>query len=163
MLGYSDRRPLTNQAAGTTLDAGAVGDLISLPIPLGRWKVEDAWVVLYGAELSSVCAIEFAHRPVAGTDVSRSAACGSAALVLVKPTGSQTGKMLYKRAAADYFVQGGGEIMISISVSATSTTVLYFGGGVTLRESPEDPANMTRAYGGTATVAGTTGGIVASA
>jgi hypothetical protein len=153
MLGYHDREPLS--AIGTTFDAGAVGDKITLPIPMGKWKLEEAWVQFSGPDTGSVCAIEFAWRPAAGTNASRSAACGSAALTLIKPTAVQTGKMLYKRAAADFFVQGGGEIVVSVSVSATTTTIQFFGCGVTLRESPEDPANMTTAAGG--------GGLIKSA
>ena len=151
MLGYTDRQPLV--AGVTTLQALTVGDKATLPIPMGKWKIEEAWTVFYSAEVGSLAAIEFAHRPAAGTDASRTAACGSAALVLTKPTASMKGKMLYKRAAADYFVQGGGEIVVSVSVSATAS--LAFWAGVTLRESPEDPANMTTASG--------TGGVVKSA
>ena len=153
MLGYSDRRPI--QASGA-FDIGGLADIVTLPIPFGKWKIEDVWVVWTGADVATVAAIEFAHRPAAGTDASRTAACGSAALNIIKPTGNQTGKLCYKRAAADYFVQGGGEIVVSVSVSATTTTVMFLSCvGVTLRESPEDPANMTTAAGG--------GGLVKSA
>ena len=151
MLGYTDRQPLV--AGVTTLQGLTVGDKATLPIPMGKWTVEEAWAVYYSAEVGTLSIIEFAHRPAAGTDASRTAACGSAALYLIKPTGSQKGKMIYKRAAADYFVQGGGEIVVSVSASATAS--LAFWAGVTLRESPEDPANMTTAAG--------TGGVVKSA
>jgi hypothetical protein len=151
MLGYTDRQPLV--AAVTTLQGLTVGDKATLPIPMGKWKLEEAFVVYYSAEVGTLSAIEFAYRPAAGTDASRSAACGSAALTLLKPTGAVNGKMLYKRAAADFFVQGGGEVVVSVSVSATAS--LAFWAGVTLRESPEDPANMTTAAGG--------GGLVKSA
>ena len=146
MLGYADRRPIRSQ--GTSFDCGAVGDATTLPIPLGKWKVEDEWVQWSGTDVGSVCAIEFAWRPAEGTNASRTADMESAALVIIKPTGNQTGKMIYKRAAADFWVQGGGEVVVSVSVSCTTTTAQFFGCGITLRESPEDPANMTVGLGG---------------
>ena len=143
MLGYSDRRPI--QASGA-FDIGGLADIVTLPIPFGKWEIEDVWVVWTGADVATVAAIE-SGKPI--RDI-------HSALNIIKPTGNQTGKLCYKRAAADYFVQGGGEIVVSVSVSATTTTVMFLSCvGVTLRESPEDPANMTTAAGG--------GGLVKSA